>query len=125
LNNENLKKGKATQFKSGDEAVRNGRKGGLQLGENNRKRKLFKDYILSEFDKPTEFNGCVITVKEASAIRLVNMLLDEKISSRVFLKAFEFCRDTIGERPSEKVEFNTIDREQSLKELQEIFNDRG
>lgn len=121
MNNQNLKKGKATQFKSGEQAARNGRKGGLQLGENNRKRKLLRDYILSEFDKPIEIDGCVITVKEAAAVRLVDMLLDEKVSTRDFLKAFEFCRDTIGERPSEKVEINKLDREQSLRELQELF----
>lgn len=38
-------------------------------------------------------------------------------------KAFELIRDTIGQKPVEKVEIDKIDREQSLKELQEIFND--
>jgi PBSX family phage terminase large subunit len=36
---DNLKKGKATQFHSGDEAVRNGRKGGVRSGESKRNKK--------------------------------------------------------------------------------------
>lgn len=48
-NENNLKKGKATQFKSGEEAVRNGRKGGIASGESKRGRKtiqnLLKDFL--------------------------------------------------------------------------------
>lgn len=38
MNDENLKKGKATQFKSGEEAVRNGRKGGKASGKARREK---------------------------------------------------------------------------------------
>lgn len=38
-NPQNLKKGKNTQFKSGEEAARNGRKGGIASGESRRKKK--------------------------------------------------------------------------------------
>lgn len=37
--NENLKKGKATQFKSGEQAASAGRKGGINSGKSKRKKK--------------------------------------------------------------------------------------
>lgn len=110
MNNENLLKGKATQFQSGEQAARNGRKGGEQLGLNNQKRKLFKEYIESEFEKEIEFQGVTITQKEAAALRLVSMILDENTSCQSFLKALEFARNTINEKPVDKVEMATIDQ---------------
>lgn len=47
---ENLKKGKATQFKSGERAAIEGRKGGLAYGENNRRRKLLRESIMEAAD---------------------------------------------------------------------------
>lgn len=41
-NEHNLKKGVATQFRSGEEAVRNGRKGGEKSGEVRREKRDFK-----------------------------------------------------------------------------------
>ncbi len=126
MNNENLLKGKATQFKSGEEAARNGQKGGLQLGMNNKKRKAFKEYIESELDKETEINGVTITVKEAATVRLVSMLLDENIKLNEFLKAFELIREQIGEKPSDKYVVDTIDdetRAEVTRMLEEVFAD--
>lgn len=42
-NNENLEKGKATQFQSGEEAARNGRKGGIASGAAKRRKKSLKE----------------------------------------------------------------------------------
>lgn len=50
MNNENLKKGEATRFKSGERAAREGRKGGLAFGENNRRRKLLRESIMEAAD---------------------------------------------------------------------------
>lgn len=44
-NNENLKKGEATRFKSGEEAVKNGRKGGIASGQSKRENKTFQTII--------------------------------------------------------------------------------
>jgi len=126
LNNENLLKGKATQFQSGEEAARNGQKGGLQLGMNNKKRKAFKEYIEGELDKDTEIDGVTVTVKEAATIRLVSMLLDENIKINDFLKAFELVREQIGEKPSDKYVVDTIDdetRAEVARMLEEVFAD--
>lgn len=126
MNNENLLKGKATQFQSGEEAARNGQKGGLQLGMNNKKRKAFKEYIEGELDKDTEIDGVTVTVKEAATIRLVSMLLDENIKINDFLKAFELVREQIGEKPSDKYVVDTIDdetRAEVARMLEEVFAD--
>lgn len=79
-NNENLRKGKDTQFskQSGEEAVRNGKKGGKSSGKSKRKSKIFKEAITQILDSPTPdkmvreiqelFNltkGIKITLKEA------------------------------------------------------------
>ena len=38
-------------------------------------------------------------------------------------KAYEIIRDTIGEKPTEKVEVGKIDKVQSMNELKELFTD--
>lgn len=42
-NDENLKKGESTQFRSGEEAARNGQKGGIASGEARRRKRSLKD----------------------------------------------------------------------------------
>ena len=42
-NNENLEKGKATQFRSGEEAARNGSKGGIASGIARRRKRSLKE----------------------------------------------------------------------------------
>ncbi len=42
-NEKNLKKGKATQFKSGEEAARNGKKGGVASGKSKRLQKTYRE----------------------------------------------------------------------------------
>ncbi len=49
-NNENLKKGKATQFKSGEDAASKGRKGGIKSGESKRAKKNMRDLTKSLMD---------------------------------------------------------------------------
>ena len=122
MNNENLLKGKATQFKSGEEAARNGQKGGLQLGTNNRKRKAFREYIESELDKDIEIDGITITVKEAISIRLIEKILDDKINNKDFVKALEFVRDSIGEKPVDIVTVNKIDQS-IIDEVEALVNE--
>lgn len=42
-NEKNLKKGKATQYRSGEEAARNGRKGGKESGKKRREQKAYRE----------------------------------------------------------------------------------
>ena len=45
-NEENLKKGKKTQFKSGENAATNGRKGGIASGESKREKKTIQKILI-------------------------------------------------------------------------------
>lgn len=51
-NNENLKKGKATQFKSGEQAARAGRKGGIKSGQTKKAKKNMRQLAQSLLASP-------------------------------------------------------------------------
>lgn len=77
-----------TSEQSRDEAVKNGRKGGKASAEARKERKLIKDRILErmgESDWDTMIDNLIRRAAETD-------------------KAFEVLRDTIGEKPVERVE---------------------
>ena len=102
-NDENLKKGVATQFQTGEEQVKIARKGGIKSGEVRREKRLLKDAILERMGA-YDWN------------ELVDGLIDRAKGND---KAFEVLRDTIGQKPIDKVAVTNID--QSLGELNEYF----
>lgn len=81
MNNENLKKGNPpTQFRSGREAVENGRKGGRASGIS----RSFKSAVKKRLkDNPELFD------------EIVNMIIEETMSGN--LKAFDTLLDLSGE----------------------------
>ena len=74
---------------SKDEARERGRKGGLASGEARRKRKTLKEELL-------------LMLSEGETQQSVTLALIEKAMSGN-TKAFEVIRDTIGEKPVDKV----------------------
>lgn len=94
-NKKNLEKGKATRFKSGEEAVKNGRKGGIASGKAKRARKTLKDELLTML--------AVEGVQERIAAALIKEAIEGNSQGSV-TKAFSVIRDTIGEKPVEKSE---------------------
>lgn len=74
---------------SKDEARERGRKGGLASGEARRKRKTLKEELL-------------LILSEGETQQSVTLALIEKAMSGD-TKAFEVIRDTIGEKPIDKV----------------------
>ena len=89
-NEQNLK-----PVKSKKEARERGRKGGLASGEARRKRKTLKEELhlmLSDGD-----------IQEKISTALINEAINGNNAGSV-TKAFEVIRDTIGERPVEKVQ---------------------
>ena len=74
---------------SKEEARERGRKGGLASGEARRKRKTLKEELL-------------LTLSEGETQQSVTLALIEKAMSGD-TKAFEVIRDTIGEKPVDKV----------------------
>lgn len=100
-NEQNLKP--FTSDQSHEEAVKNGRKGGIASGQARRERKLIKDRILER-------------MKEEDWDAMIDGLIERAKDTD---KGFEIVRDTIGEKPIDKVAVTNID--QSLKELNGYF----
>lgn len=97
--------------------------GGKASGEARRNKKDLREAL--EILLEAEHN-----VKDKRTGKETKMLGTDILATAIYqkaqkgnTKAFELIRDTIGQKPVEKVEIDKIDREQSLKELQEIFND--
>ena len=80
---------------SKEEARERGRKGGLASGEARRKRKTLKEELL-------------LMLSEGETQQSVTIALIEKAMSGD-TKAFEVIRDTIGERPIDKVMISDVE----------------
>lgn len=122
-NEQNLIGHQFTSEQSREEAAINGRKGGIASGEAKRKRKSLKEALIFLLNDTH-------SIKNKDTGEIKEMLGTDALATALYskavkgnTKAFELIRDTIGEKPVEKVELNQIDREQSLKELQELFDD--
>ena len=89
-NEQNLK-----PVKSKKEAKERGRKGGLASGEARRKRKTLKEELLLMLSDGD--------IQEKISLALINEAINGNNAGSV-TKAFEVIRDTIGERPVEKVQ---------------------
>lgn len=89
-NEQNLK-----PVKSKKEARERGRKGGLASGEARRKRKTLKEELLLMLSDGD--------IQEKISLALINEAINGNNAGSV-TKAFEVIRDTIGERPVEKVQ---------------------
>lgn len=113
-NEENLKNGLATQFKSGDEAAENGRKGGIASGESKRRRKTLKEELLLMLEDET--------IQQSIAAALIREATEGNNAGSV-RGAFETIRDTIGEKPVDKVEMKTdVNIEESTARLKSLFD---
>ena len=102
-----------TPFKSGqrssEEAVRNGRKGGIASGEARRARKTLRAELEALLSTPTVDKETGekkdTTVQSAITAALVKQAL------RGNIRAFEIIRDTIGEKPAEHVMLDEISQD--------------
>ena len=120
-----------TSEQSREEAKKNGRKGGIASGESRRKRKAFKeqiDYFLSlPFPDMTDSNGNKIKdafknfgIEEEEIDNQMAMILSmwKNVIKKGDVSAFNALRDTVGEKPSDKIEGNlTISYEEALKQV--------
>lgn len=84
-NEQNLKKIKTTK-----EAREKGRNGGIKSGEAKREKKLFKEAIEKKLGKSID--------------EIINAMIIKASNGDV--QATTFLRDTIGEKPTDKVEGN-------------------
>lgn len=104
-NEQNLEKGKATQFKSGEQAAKAGAKGGIASGEAKRARKTLREELLLLLsDDVTDKKGNKIQAQAAMSAAILKQALTGNT------KAFEIIRDTIGEKPVDKVMIAEVDQ---------------
>ena len=89
------------------------KKGGVASGKARREKKAFKeliDTLLAE--EGGNIGGKPATRKEMVAARAVRILTNpEAADTKEFLKAFEIVRDTIGEKPIEKVMVSEVEQD--------------
>ena len=91
---------KATQFQSGNEAVKNGRKGGIASGKAKREKKTMKemlDYLL-EKEVVNKSTGEKVSTLEA----MMSAVVRKAISGHV--ESCKFVRSTIGQDPITKIQ---------------------
>lgn len=89
-------------------------------------RKAFREILNEEFDKKVKVNGKdnkKISRKEAVSLRLMQILLDANTKENDFLKALEFARDTIGEKPIDRVQVTEVDQETIDEVERMVLND--
>lgn len=93
---------KATRFKKGSEQVEIARKGGIASQKKQRETRLFKDVIQQRLAE----RGLTM---EMISDKVIDMALEHGG------KDFEILRDTIGQKPSDKVEVKAVSIEDILK----------
>ena len=104
---ENLKKGKATQFKSGEEAARFGSKGGKASGESRQINKTITQAVKGRVDPE----------------KIAEVLTKRGYSGS--LKAIEMIIELLGEKPTSKQEVSVRTIDKSLEEMEAYFNDKA
>ena len=96
-----------TSEQSHEEAVKNGRKGGIASGEARRNKKMLRDcidYLFERVDKTViGDDGQPMSGAEQLAYNLFIKALGETDTGKA-AKAFEVLRDTAGQKPVDKVQ---------------------
>lgn len=94
------------------------KKGGIASGEARRRKRDLRLALEALLEK--EFKGKndeMLSGAEALAVKQFEKALKGDT------RAFEVIRDTAGQKPVERVEVGKIDKEQSMQELKELFDD--
>ena len=120
-NEKNLKKGKATQFHSGEEAARNGKKGGIASGESKRRKRSMREAakLLMGMAVTNEKMQKVLENFDLTEEDMTNeMAIVASITMKAWagnVEAAKFLRETLGESPTVKL------REKDLELRREQF----
>lgn len=88
-------------------------------------KKLFKDLFKEMLDDTeTDLDGEMMVTRKAVVKKAVKYLTDPSIDidAKDYVRVMEFIRDTIGEKPSEKVDLSIED--ESAREIDEYFASR-
>ncbi len=139
-NEENLKKGQATRFRSGEEAARNGQKGGIASGASRRRKKTMQQTVTALLGAgldagESEFVDIVRPRLLALGVNVEDATYQDVLLAGIMLKAMkgdvraaEFIRDTVGENPSlvlKKKELQLRKNELKFKQEQAAEQTKG
>lgn len=99
-NNENLRKGELTQFRSGEEAARNGKKGGIASGETRRRKADMRKVMNRLLTMNVYVEGLSDILKadggESTYEEIISMAMIEQ-ASRGNVKAFHEIKEVVGQ----------------------------
>ena len=120
-NEKNLENGKLTQFRSGEEAAKAGKKGGVASGETRRRKRTLKAATKALLETPVKSKELQqkmellgVSAEDADYMTAVAVaMVTQAMKGNV--KAAAFCRDLIGENPDKKY------RDAELKLAREKF----
>ena len=97
------------------------RKGGIASGEARRKKKLFREILEEQMNGiGGTLNGKEATRKELATYNMVKLITSGRAKDNDFIRAMEFVRDTIGEKPTERVEVSKPTSE-IVQEMEDFF----
>lgn len=101
-------------------------KGGKKSGETRRRKKEFREIFETMLNEAGgTLNGEPVTKKELATARMVKILLDANTSNTTeFMHAFQMVRDTIGEKPVEKIVMADINQE-AIDEVEKMIYDEA
>lgn len=109
-----------TSEQSREEAVKNGRKGGIASGKARAEKRDLRRALEALLEKEyTDKNGNMLTGTEAITVKLFEQAM------RGNVKAFETIRSTVGQDPVQKVEQVNIDMEyeQSVEYVKRLMRE--
>lgn len=100
-------------------------KGGKASGKSRREKKKFRDLFIELLDDTTaEYDGQTMDTRMLIATKAVAFLTDpsKELDAKDYIKVVEFIRDTIGEKPIDKVAVGAT--EEAKGELAELLEQR-
>ena len=109
MNEQNLK-GYGFHERTASEQREIASKGGIASGKSRREMKVLREHLNQILDEEIEFDGEIVSKKHVIAIKAVEQILKEDISARDFARLFETIRDTVGEKPIDKIQVAEIDQ---------------
>lgn len=119
-----------TSEQSRDEAVKNGRKGGIAAGKARREKKAMRELAQAILSMPVKKGKRTADIDKAKAVedlvgknltvQEVALLKIAQSAMRGNTKDLEFLRDTAGEKPKETIKLENDD--QSIKEMEAYFD---
>jgi hypothetical protein len=111
-NEKNLEKGRATRFRSGEDAAKKGKKGGIESGKKRRHLKELKEACAALLEsKHEQSDGAELTGAEMMALRAF------KSACKGDWDAWKLIRDTSGQKPIERAVISNIEP-QIIKEVE-------